>query len=276
MEETEAAPHPALPACLCQGRGEGPSSQEPHADAIRNIGFNELQNEAAAADMYGWCPHPPPTPPHTHPHPPALPPSTPAHLPQTLGSAFSGKHPSDFQTRLAAPGLPTNLASPPFPPRLHSGQAGRLLSAPQLPPPTHPPPTGGEPQEHSPPGWGPRGAALTGVRALYVPTEAEESFEFVVVSLTGQTWHFEASTAEERELWVQSVQAQILASLQGCRSAKDKVGAGRRGWGRVPYAGLLTHQPPAPHPIPSDSTGEPERSSGRAGRAHRPGQQLLY
>lgn len=57
-----------------------------------------------------------------------------------------------------------------------------------------------------------------------IPTEVEESFEFVVVSLTGQTWHFEASTAEERELWVQSVQAQILASLQGCRSAKDKVG----------------------------------------------------
>lgn len=56
------------------------------------------------------------------------------------------------------------------------------------------------------------------------PAEVEESFEFVVVSLTGQTWHFEASTAEERELWVQSVQAQILASLQGCRSAKDKVG----------------------------------------------------
>lgn len=49
-----------------------------------------------------------------------------------------------------------------------------------------------------------------------------------MVSLTGQTWHFEASTAEERELWVQSVQAQILASLQGCRSAKDKVGTGGR------------------------------------------------
>lgn len=74
--------------------------------------------------------------------------------------------------------------------------------------------------------------------ALCVPAEAEESFEFVVVSLTGQTWHFEASTAEERELWVQSVQAQILASLQGCRSAKDKVGTGRRGragrWGGCP------------------------------------------
>ncbi|XP_074123581.1 arf-GAP with GTPase, ANK repeat and PH domain-containing protein 3 isoform X6 [Sminthopsis crassicaudata] len=57
-------------------------------------------------------------------------------------------------------------------------------------------------------------------------TDAEESFEFMVVSLTGQTWHFEASTAEERELWVQSVQAQILASLQGCRSAKDKTRLG--------------------------------------------------
>ncbi|XP_036885431.1 arf-GAP with GTPase, ANK repeat and PH domain-containing protein 3 isoform X2 [Sturnira hondurensis] len=58
--------------------------------------------------------------------------------------------------------------------------------------------------------------------------EAEESFEFVVVSLTGQTWHFEASTAEERDLWVQSVQAQILASLQGCRSAKDKTRLGNQ------------------------------------------------
>uniref|UniRef100_A0A8C0A678 ArfGAP with GTPase domain, ankyrin repeat and PH domain 3 n=1 Tax=Bos mutus grunniens TaxID=30521 RepID=A0A8C0A678_BOSMU len=66
---------------------------------------------------------------------------------------------------------------------------------------------------------------------LPVPGEgggAEESFEFVVVSLTGQTWHFEASTAEERELWVQSVQAQILASLQGCRSAKDKTRLGNQ------------------------------------------------
>ncbi|XP_036211965.1 arf-GAP with GTPase, ANK repeat and PH domain-containing protein 3 isoform X2 [Myotis myotis] len=58
--------------------------------------------------------------------------------------------------------------------------------------------------------------------------DVEESFEFVVVSLTGQTWHFEASTAEERELWVQSVQAQILASLQGCRSAKDKTRLGNQ------------------------------------------------
>ncbi|KAL0582204.1 Arf-GAP with GTPase, ANK repeat and PH domain-containing protein 3 [Plecturocebus cupreus] len=59
-------------------------------------------------------------------------------------------------------------------------------------------------------------------------TEAEESFEFVLVSLTGQTWHFEASMEEERELWDQSVQAQILASLQGCRSAKDKTRLGNQ------------------------------------------------
>ncbi|XP_044776194.1 arf-GAP with GTPase, ANK repeat and PH domain-containing protein 3 isoform X2 [Neomonachus schauinslandi] len=82
----------------------------------------------------------------------------------------------------------------------------------------------------------PTGRSTGGKRAPGPPDQtapavllkAEESFEFVVVSLTGQTWHFEASTAEERELWVQSVQAQILASLQGCRSAKDKTRLGNQ------------------------------------------------
>ncbi|XP_049633660.1 arf-GAP with GTPase, ANK repeat and PH domain-containing protein 3 isoform X1 [Suncus etruscus] len=81
------------------------------------------------------------------------------------------------------------------------------------------------------PGTSPRANGLALERSttqLGTGTEAEESFEFVVVSLTGQTWHFEASTAEERELWVQSVQAQILASLQGCRSAKDKTRLGNQ------------------------------------------------
>uniref|UniRef100_A0A8C9G9P3 ArfGAP with GTPase domain, ankyrin repeat and PH domain 3 n=1 Tax=Piliocolobus tephrosceles TaxID=591936 RepID=A0A8C9G9P3_9PRIM len=81
------------------------------------------------------------------------------------------------------------------------------------------------------PGTSPRANGLSVERSntqLGGGTEAEESFEFVVVSLTGQTWHFEASTAEERELWVQSVQAQILASLQGCRSAKDKARLGNQ------------------------------------------------
>ncbi|XP_036885434.1 arf-GAP with GTPase, ANK repeat and PH domain-containing protein 3 isoform X5 [Sturnira hondurensis] len=81
------------------------------------------------------------------------------------------------------------------------------------------------------PGTSPRANGLASERSntqLGGGTEAEESFEFVVVSLTGQTWHFEASTAEERDLWVQSVQAQILASLQGCRSAKDKTRLGNQ------------------------------------------------
>uniref|UniRef100_A0A663LZ61 Arf-GAP with GTPase, ANK repeat and PH domain-containing protein 3 n=1 Tax=Athene cunicularia TaxID=194338 RepID=A0A663LZ61_ATHCN len=48
--------------------------------------------------------------------------------------------------------------------------------------------------------------------------EPDEPFEFIIVSLTGQTWLFEASTSEERELWVQAIESQILASLQGCES----------------------------------------------------------
>lgn len=52
--------------------------------------------------------------------------------------------------------------------------------------------------------------------------EQEDSFEFVIVSLTGQTWNFEASTYEERELWVQAIESQIFASLQSCESIKNK------------------------------------------------------
>lgn len=54
-------------------------------------------------------------------------------------------------------------------------------------------------------------------------SEQEENFEFIIVSLTGQTWHFEATTYEERDAWVQAVESQILASLQSCESSKNKV-----------------------------------------------------
>ncbi|EPY86105.1 hypothetical protein CB1_000327010 [Camelus ferus] len=53
-------------------------------------------------------------------------------------------------------------------------------------------------------------------------TEQEENFEFIIVSLTGQTWHFEATTYEERDAWVQAIESQILASLQSCESSKNK------------------------------------------------------
>ncbi|KAM4687714.1 arf-GAP with GTPase, ANK repeat and PH domain-containing protein 3 isoform 1-T1 [Discoglossus pictus] len=56
--------------------------------------------------------------------------------------------------------------------------------------------------------------------------EFDESYGFVIVSLTGQTWHFEASLYEDRELWVQAIESQILASLQGCESAKNKTRLG--------------------------------------------------
>ncbi|XP_067385608.1 arf-GAP with GTPase, ANK repeat and PH domain-containing protein 2 isoform X2 [Emydura macquarii macquarii] len=50
----------------------------------------------------------------------------------------------------------------------------------------------------------------------------EENFEFIIVSSTGQTWHFEASSFEERDSWVQAIESQILASLQCCESSKNK------------------------------------------------------
>uniref|UniRef100_A0A668AC43 Arf-GAP with GTPase, ANK repeat and PH domain-containing protein 1 n=1 Tax=Myripristis murdjan TaxID=586833 RepID=A0A668AC43_9TELE len=52
--------------------------------------------------------------------------------------------------------------------------------------------------------------------------EQEENFEFTIVSLTGQTWHFEATSYEERDAWVQAIESQILASLQSCESSKNK------------------------------------------------------
>ncbi|KAM9328041.1 arf-GAP with GTPase, ANK repeat and PH domain-containing protein 1 isoform 2-T2 [Pholidichthys leucotaenia] len=52
--------------------------------------------------------------------------------------------------------------------------------------------------------------------------EQEENFEFTIVSLTGQTWTFEAASYEERDAWVQVIESQILACLQSCESTKNK------------------------------------------------------
>ncbi|XP_068165119.1 arf-GAP with GTPase, ANK repeat and PH domain-containing protein 1 isoform X2 [Antennarius striatus] len=52
--------------------------------------------------------------------------------------------------------------------------------------------------------------------------EPEENLEFIIVSLTGQTWNFEASSYEDRDAWVQVIEGQILASLQSCESSKNK------------------------------------------------------
>ncbi|KAI1891090.1 hypothetical protein AGOR_G00160320 [Albula goreensis] len=50
----------------------------------------------------------------------------------------------------------------------------------------------------------------------------EENFDFMIVSSTGQTWHFEAQSLEERDAWVQAIESQILASLQSCESSRNK------------------------------------------------------
>lgn len=51
----------------------------------------------------------------------------------------------------------------------------------------------------------------------------EENADFIVVSFTGQTWHFEAQSLEDRDAWVTAIESQILASLQSCESSKNKV-----------------------------------------------------
>ncbi|XP_034027907.1 arf-GAP with GTPase, ANK repeat and PH domain-containing protein 2 isoform X2 [Thalassophryne amazonica] len=52
--------------------------------------------------------------------------------------------------------------------------------------------------------------------------EEEENADFIIVSFTGQTWHFEAQTLEERDSWVSAIESQILASLQSCESGRNK------------------------------------------------------
>ncbi|XP_041744010.2 LOW QUALITY PROTEIN: arf-GAP with GTPase, ANK repeat and PH domain-containing protein 1-like [Coregonus clupeaformis] len=52
--------------------------------------------------------------------------------------------------------------------------------------------------------------------------EDEDNFDFLIVSSTGQTWHFEAQSVEERDAWVTAIESQILASLQLCESSKNK------------------------------------------------------
>ncbi|EPY72712.1 arf-GAP with GTPase, ANK repeat and PH domain-containing protein 2, partial [Camelus ferus] len=60
-------------------------------------------------------------------------------------------------------------------------------------------------------------------RNLARALSTEENFEFLIVSSTGQTWHFEAASFEERDAWVQAIESQILASLQCCESSKVKL-----------------------------------------------------
>lgn len=102
-------------------------------------------------------------------------------------------------------------------------------------------------------GWIPPAPAPTvgSGRWGFAPAE-EENFEFLIVSSTGQTWHFEASSFEERDAWVQAIESQILASLQCCESSKNKVGlgGGHRGAPSSPAPLRVPVCPPGAHGQP--------------------------
>lgn len=52
--------------------------------------------------------------------------------------------------------------------------------------------------------------------------EEEENSDFIIVSSTGQQWHFDAQSLEERDAWVAAIESQIFASLQSCESGRNK------------------------------------------------------
>lgn len=66
-------------------------------------------------------------------------------------------------------------------------------------------------------------ANLSEVSSASIFLAEEENADFIIVSFTGQTWHFEAQSLEDRDSWVTAIESQILASLQSCESGRNKV-----------------------------------------------------
>uniref|UniRef100_A0A673M765 ArfGAP with GTPase domain, ankyrin repeat and PH domain 2 n=1 Tax=Sinocyclocheilus rhinocerous TaxID=307959 RepID=A0A673M765_9TELE len=55
-------------------------------------------------------------------------------------------------------------------------------------------------------------------RSINLKGDAAAGADFIIISSTGQSWHFEAQSQEDRDAWVQAIESQILASLQSCES----------------------------------------------------------
>jgi Arf-GAP/GTPase/ANK repeat/PH domain-containing protein 1/3 len=53
--------------------------------------------------------------------------------------------------------------------------------------------------------------------------DADGGFEFHIVSLDNKQWHFEATSAEERDEWVAAIEQQILNSLQVSVQTRSKI-----------------------------------------------------
>ncbi|XP_071942718.1 arf-GAP with GTPase, ANK repeat and PH domain-containing protein 1-like isoform X3 [Antedon mediterranea] len=52
--------------------------------------------------------------------------------------------------------------------------------------------------------------------------DESEEYEFHIVSLVNKQWYFSASSSEERDEWVQAIEAQIMLSLQANMTSKCK------------------------------------------------------
>lgn len=72
----------------------------------------------------------------------------------------------------------------------------------------------------------------------------EENADFIIVSFTGQTWHFEAPSMDERDSWVTAIESQILASLGSCESGRNKVNMYRKHISEMDSLLILTIFPP--------------------------------
>ena len=57
---------------------------------------------------------------------------------------------------------------------------------------------------------------------IYVLFSDSDGYEFSIVSLDNKQWHFEAGNQDERDEWVTAIEQQILYSLQGNESNKNK------------------------------------------------------
>lgn len=80
------------------------------------------------------------------------------------------------------------------------------------------------------PPFHPSHANSTGLGSAPLLSADEENADFIIVSFTGQTWHFEATSLEERDSWVSAIESQILASLQSCESGRNKVCRPKNPW----------------------------------------------
>lgn len=104
------------------------------------------------------------------------------------------------------------------------------------------------------------------------PPTDEENADFIIVSSSGQMWHFEASSQEERDSWVTAIESQILASLQSCESARNKVNVCPRSQRRFSSTEVSFWPVKQMCVLLPGSAQQPERGCGPAGHQEHQGE----